>query len=494
MFQTDVLSSIPTTLAGTTQGFSLILPELIIASWILISIFADLFLHGKPTKFADSWRYFITQIGLVLALALSVQRLSQGMSGFVSFQLLQVNIGSNTSNTLLLALAVILLVLNQVHQKRMSLEETIGFLAILLGSILTTSSSHFLTVFLSLELISIGTYILVGMRKDATGARAALPYVLFGLGTSAILLYGISLIYGISGDMYLFSANLSRGLSTSDPLLAYTAIGLVAAGILFKMAWVPFHPWSPDVLESLPAAWMSWISVAPKIAVSILGIKLIHYIPLPLVTTISLLALATIVVGSLAAMGQKNSKRLLAYSSIAHGGFMAIVWLFPADQALKALLFYGFLYAISTFLVFFQVDEVTGEHRQMDDMKTWSGYAQQQPLRSATLLLGLIALIGLPPAGTFLAKVTYFSLLWEKYQDGQQTIVLVLLLSALIFTAISVYFYLRIPYFIYLKKSEIIPSSQGTKQSGKDWGYVVLAILLITALIRPNLIFELLKL
>ena len=239
---------------------------------------------------------------------------------------------------------------------------------------------------------------------------------------------------------------------------------------------------------------MSWISVAPKLAVSLLGIKLVHYVPISMVSTISLLAMATLLVGNLAAMSQKNSKRLIAYSSIAHGGFMAMVWLFPADQALKALLFYGFLYGLSTYLVFYQVDEVTGDSIQSDDMLAWTGYAQRQPLRSATLVVGLIALIGLPPAGTFLAKVTYFSQLWEKYQSGQQTSVLALLLVAVIVTLISVYYYLRIPYFIYLKKSENADGLLADKFSGKDWGYLLLAILAIGALITPNLFFELLNL
>lgn len=493
MFSTEFLSSIASKMTGTTQGFSLVLPELVVASCLVISILADLFLHGKLAKVANSWRYFIAQLGLFLALGLSFQRMSQGLVGLVSFQLFQVNIGSNTINTLIIALGVLLLGLNQLHRKDFSLEENIGFSSVLLGSLLTSMSSHFLSLFLSLELISMGTYILVGMRKDSTGARAALPYVLFGLGTSAILLYGISLIYGLSGTMYLFSADLSRGLSTADPIFAYTAMGLLAVGILFKMAWVPFHPWSPDVLESLPASWMSWISVAPKLAVSILGVKLIHYIPLSMDSTISFLAIATLLVGNLAAMGQKNSKRLLAYSSIAHGGFMAMVWLFPADQALKALLFYGFLYGISTFLVFYQVDDVVGESIQSDDMGAWSGYSQRQPLRSVTLLVGLIAMIGLPPAGTFLAKVTYFSQLWEKYQNGLQPSVLALLIVSILVTLVSVVYYLRIPYHIYLKKRDDGNELHEAKFSARDCGYVLLAILLIGALIRPNLFFELLK-
>lgn len=114
-------------------------------------------------------------------------------------------------------------------------------------------------------------------------------------------------------------------------------------------------------------------------------------------------------------------------------------------------------------------------------------------MRAATLFVGLIALIGLPPAGTFLAKVSYFTQLWEKYQNGQQGIVLVLLIIALILTAVSVFYYLRIPYNIYLKKGASELGLPKTKLSGSDWGYVLMAILLIGSLINPNLFFELLK-
>ncbi len=139
------------------------------------------------------------------------------------------------------------------------------------------------------------------------------------------------------------------------------------------------------------------------------------------------------------------------------------------------------------------MDEVTGDSIRSDDMNTWAGYAQRNPLRAATLLVGLIAMIGLPPAGTFLAKVTYFSQLWEKYQSGQQTSVLALLLIAILMTAISVFYYVRIPYHIYIKKRENEEELPVGKFSRVDWSYVLLAVLLIGALIHPNLFFDLLK-
>jgi len=200
--------------------------------------------------------------------------------------------------------------------------------------------------------MSLGTYLLVGLRKDREGIRAALPYILFGMGTSAMLLYGLSIIYGLTGSMMILDPAFSRGLATADTYLAGTALALVGAGILFKMSWVPFHPWSPDVLESLQAGWMSWLSTAPKIAVAWLGIRWVHFIPVSMDAIIAILAILTLLVGNLGALNQNNAKRLVSYSSIAHGGFLALAWLMPAEQGVDNLLFYSLVYSLSTLLVF----------------------------------------------------------------------------------------------------------------------------------------------
>jgi NADH-quinone oxidoreductase subunit N len=265
------------------------------------------------------------------------------------------------------------------------------------------------------------------------------------------------------------------------------ALGLLGAGILFKMAWAPLHPWSPDVLESLPAGWMSWISTAPKIAAAWLGIRLMHIIPTEMVHVIAILAILTLLVGHLGALGQKNTKRLLAYSSIAHGGFMAMAWLFPAEEATKALVFYGLTYGLSTMLVFYLAEEGEGAY-QADDLNRWDGYASRQPGKAGLLLLGFVALIGLPPAGTFLAKITYFSLLWQSFQTHNSLAIMTLLAVAIFCTAISIYYYLKIPFRMYLKKAEVSEGEAVEKGMG-FWIFIWLAVGIILCLLAPNLLF-----
>ncbi|MHA8101529.1 NADH-quinone oxidoreductase subunit N [Aquirufa nivalisilvae] len=493
MFSPEILQSLPQKLDGISQGLSLMIPELLLCIWILVGIFAELFLYGRSTKFSTSWRYFITQIGLLLAFVLAIQRMTTSMTGFASFSLFWINSGSNSINALLLFLAIVLILVNQAQQKSFQFEEKMGFLSILGGALLVSISSHWLSIFLSIEWMSLGTYLLVGIRKDAEGSRAILPYVLFGLASTALLLYGISFVYGITGTMHITNPAFSRGLSTADPYLVGLALTLIASSLLFKLAWAPFHPWSPDVIESLPASWMTWISTAPKIAVTFLGIRLLHFIPISLEVPIAFLAILTLLVGNLGALGQRNSKRLLAYSGIAHGGFMAMAWLFPSQQATEVLLFYSLIYGLSSLLVFYLIDEAPSGPYKSQDLGNWSGLAKSRPLASLFLLIGMVALAGLPPAGSFIAKVTYFSFLWEKYQNSSQILTLVLLVTAILTTALGIFYYLKIPYQIYFKKNTQEEGVVIWNENGNMWVYAVLVVFILGSFLAPTAIWDFLK-
>jgi NADH-quinone oxidoreductase subunit N len=254
------------------------------------------------------------------------------------------------------------------------------------------------------------------------------------------------------------------------------------------MSWAPLHPWSPDVLETLSAPWMAWISIAPKIAVTWLGIRMIHFIPTDMSMYIATLAILTLLIGNLGAIRQTNTKRLLAYSSIAHGGFMAMVWLSPAKEATEALLFYGLTYGLSTILVFFLAEnQAENDMDYVNHLDGWKGLSKSQPIKSLLLFVGFIALIGLPPAGTFLAKITYFSLLWESIQAHSNIATIALLGVAIFATALSVFYYLKIPFYIYFKKSDL---NQEIIIEKNMWVFGLIAVGIILCLMAPNLIFN----
>ncbi len=469
-----------------TTGIHLIIPELIIAGTILFSLLIELFLHGKTDKFSTSWRYFTIQIPLLLALSLSFQRSELALTGALASGLFEVNLGSNAVNTLLITIGFLLILMNQIHRKSFTFEELIGFLSILLGALFATISTSALGLFLSIEFMSMGTYVLVSLRKEA--ARASLPYVLFGLGSSALFIYGISLLYGLTGTLDLSGVDFSRGISVADPYLRGFALGLFAVGLLFKMSWAPFHPWNPDVMENLPASWMTWISTAPKLAIAFVGIRIIPSLPVSYANELAVLAILTLLVGNLGALGQNKTKRLLAYSSIAHGGFLAMAWFFQPIQALDAILFYGFLYSVASLLVFYLIDD-----SESSEISAFAGLGATKSLPSFFLLSGLIALVGLPPAGTFIAKLTYFSLLWSNYEINPAIGILVLLLVAIFTTAISLVYYLKIPFQLYFKKSTD-KSSLWSEMSGLQmYSYGFLTAILLLSILFPAVLTNLWK-
>lgn len=480
------LTQLAEKIQSITTGLHLAIPELIVAGTILFSLLIELFLHTKTEKFSTSWRYFTCQIPLLLALSLSFQRTELGITGSFASGLFEANLGSDAINTLILGIGFLLILMNQIHKKSLTFEELTGFLSILLGALLSSMSSNALSLFLSIEFMSMGTYVLVSLRKESS--RASLPYVLFGLGSSALFIYGISLLYGLTGTLDFTSVDFSRGISVADPYLRGFALGLFAVGLLFKMSWAPFHPWNPDVMEKLPAAWMNWISTAPKLAIAFVGVRLLPSLPVSFANELAALAILTLLVGNLGAMGQNKTKRLLAYSSIAHGGFLAMAWFFQPVQALDAILFYGFLYSIASLLVFYLIDEVAAE-----DVSDFAGLGNSKPMPAFFLLTGLIALVGLPPAGTFIAKVTYFSLLWSNYEVTTSIGLLVLLVVALLVTAISLFYYLKIPFQLYFKKPAKKTTLWMDLTSIEIYSYGFLTLILIASILFPAVFTNLWK-
>lgn len=480
------LTQLAEKIQSITTGLHLAIPELIVAGTILFSLLIELLLHTKTEKFSTSWRYFSCQIPLLLALSLSFQRTELGLTGSFASGLFEANLGSDAINTLILGIGFLLILMNQIHKKSLTFEELTGFLSILLGALLSSMSSNALSLFLSIEFMSMGTYVLVSLRKESS--RASLPYVLFGLGSSALFIYGISLLYGLTGTLDFTSVDFSRGISVADPYLRGFALGLFAVGLLFKMSWAPFHPWNPDVMEKLPAAWMTWISTAPKLAITFVGVRLLPSLPVSFANELAVLAILTLLIGNLGALGQNKTKRLLAYSSIAHGGFLGMAWFFQPVQALDAILFYGFLYSIASLLVFYLIDEVAAE-----DVSDFAGLGNSKPFPAFFLLTGLIALVGLPPAGTFIAKVTYFSLLWSNYEVTTSIGLLVLLVVALLVTAISLFYYLKIPFQLYFKKPAKKTTLWMDLTSIEIYSYGFLTLILIASILFPAVFTNLWK-
>lgn len=331
------------------------------------------------------------------------------------------------------------------------------FLAAVLGMFLLISAANLLMLYLSIEMISLASYLMVNYSAyQNKQAEAGMKYVLFGAVASAIMLYGISLIYGFTGSIDLYGTTLANGFTHIGTSGTALAIILLMAGIGFKLSFVPFHFWTPDAYQEAPTSVTSFISTAPKIAV----FGLLFCIS-PLLQGLSgnlffqiilVIASASMIVGNTIAIFQENPKRMMAYSAIGHTGFMLMLFVLPQHQILTALSFYLLIYVlmnIGSFLAIHQLESQFGSV-QISDYK---GLGRQAPIISVSLVIFMVALTGLPPTVGFIAKFLIFSSLIQAATTSLWTSIL--LIVAALTTVISLFYYLKIPLNLFLRKSEI---------------------------------------
>src|SRR6201996_2098809 len=281
------------------------------------------------------------------------------------------------------------------------------------GMMFMTCSVELLMVFIGLEISSISTYIMAGFRKgQATASESSLKYFLLGSFATAFFLSGIALCFGATGSTSI--AAIHNGIATTTtPHLAILAVAMVLIGLGFKVSLAPFHVWTPDVYQGAPAPVVGMMSTAPKAAAFAVLLRFLfngmpalrpHWIVL-----IELLAVASMCIGNLGALLQRDVKRLLAYSSIAHAGYLLVAFSSTRENAISAALFYTAAYAamnVGAFLVLTAVSGYDEESRTLDD---YTGLALRRPVLAALLAFFLISLIGIPFTGGFFGKFYSFT-------------------------------------------------------------------------------------
>jgi len=314
-----------------------------------------------------------------------------------------------------------------------------------MGMMFMAGAVDLVTLYIGLETMAIATYVLVGfLRGNQRSNEASMKYFLLGAFSSGILLYGMSLLYGIAGSTRFddIAAALDRRLleNPTDPISLMAMITL-SAGIFFKIAAVPFHQWPPDAYEGAPTSITAYMSVAVKAASFAMMVRvfMIAIYPLrpqwvPILVAVSIL---TMTVGNIAAITQSNVKRLLAYSSISHAGYILIGLIAGNDTGLTAVGLYLLIYTFTNIgtwavIVALRRKDVIGEH--IDDM---AGLYHKHPTAAVLMLIFLLSLAGIPPTAGFIGKYYLFA---AAIETGHNTLAVVAVLNA----AISIYFYLRI--------------------------------------------------
>lgn len=349
-------------------------------------------------------------------------------------------------------------------------------IAAVAGMNLLTMSTHLLSIYLSLELISISSYLLVALSPYKKAAEGGIKYLLFGTAASAVMLYGISLIYGLTGTMDITNAAMTDGLANNPDLVVTVTIVLTLAGLLFKLSLVPFHVWTPDVYEAAPTPLVSFLSVAPKAAVVLVLMRLAGILPAPYFPVLGGIALISMTMGNVAALWQTNARRLLAYSSIAQAGYLLVGIAAYSRFGFEAAVFYTTAYLVINLAAFFLVDLL--QPRSETALADYQGLGKQHVWISGILTVVMIALAGLPPTGGFTSKFLVFSALWESYHQQEIPWMLWLLIGGILNAAISLGYYLRLPYLLFFKNTNTgsITANNGT--SGKlIAGFLLIALL-----------------
>jgi NADH-quinone oxidoreductase subunit N len=443
-------------------------PELILSLGVLAILAADL-LVGKPNRNRSAGIAMATIVGTLIATLATMDGVSRGLFGgliardpFTDF--FKILFSATTAFVGISALRARDAIEYRPgeHQDKESGEFYALVLTTTIGMMLMAAATDLLMAFLSLELVSILSYILSGFkRRDRKSSEASLKYVIYGGVASGVMLYGMSLLYGLAGSTNLTVIRNAVG-SSSATLTLIAAVVLCLAGFGYKVASVPFHMWCPDVYEGAPTPVTAFLAVGPKAAGFALLIRFfggaipaeIHtemfgHSPWPLV--LALIAAATMTLGNLAAITQTNLKRLLAYSSIAHAGYLMLGLCAGNSDGQKAILLYLVTYLfmnLGAFLVIMALSDAGIGEEILD----YRGIGQRAKFPAAVMAICLFSLTGLPPFAGFFGKFYLFAALLTKGGQGQSLNV-ALALIGILNSAVSLYYYARILKAMYFEKA-----------------------------------------
>jgi NADH-quinone oxidoreductase subunit N len=314
------------------------------------------------------------------------------------------------------------------------------------------ASMDLMMIFLGLEVSSISTYVLAGFKRhEVQSNEASLKYFLLGSFATAFFLYGIAFVYGLTGTTNLLALSERLARPSQWPLLAHVALILMFVGLAFKVSTVPFQIWTPDVYQGAPAPVTAFLSVGPKAAAFavLLRIFLGGMASAGNLTfwVIWLSAILTMSLGNLAALAQSNAKRMLAYSSIAHAGYVLVGIAAGGPEGTSAVLFYLLAYALMNVGAFVMIAHLAGTGERSTNIEDYTGLAFQRPGIAACLSVFLLALAGFPTTAGFLGKFYLFRAAVHSHLIG-------LTIIALLNSVVSVYYYLHLVVAMYMRQGK----------------------------------------
>ncbi|MDQ3346052.1 MAG: NADH-quinone oxidoreductase subunit N, partial [Chloroflexota bacterium] len=444
-----------------------LLPELILVALVLTIITVDLFL-SRPNKWLLTP---LTVAGLILAGAACVVVWDINETVYAGFYVVDDLSVFFKAATILIGIITVLFAPAYLVVRRIPLGEFHMILVTaLLGMFVLASSSDMITLFLGLELMTMPSYLLAGLHKtDRYSNEGGLKYFLLGSFASAIVLFGISWLYGITGTTNIAEIAVALEGQMSGALLVAMAFLLV--GGTFKIAAVPFHYWTPDAYQGAPTPITGFLSVGPKLGAFALLIRVFAEALAPLradwLGIFLILTVLTMTIGNVVALVQVNVKRMLAYSSIAHTGYImaglaAYATASDADaaaQGIESVLFYVLGYAVMNIAAFAVVAMLQRDTSRFGGLNSFSGLAARSPGRAAAMGILMLSLTGIPPTVGFFAKLY---VLLAAVEGGLAWLAVILVLNA----ALAAFYYLRVIVYMYMRDPEPDPAPIDTSPFG----------------------------
>ena len=429
-----------------------ILPEIVLAIFGMMVMVLDPLMDERRSQKT------LGTVGLVGSLAALAATLVQSQyPGLGFWNMVRVDSFSVFFHFLIAAVTAVVILTSYEYMEVQRIRAAEYYALVLFGALgmsLMSSAVELVLIFIALEISSISTYILAGFRRRAAiSSESSVKYFLLGSFATAFFLYGVALMFGATGSTSI--TVIGDALRSEHiPVLAYIGVAFMFVGLGFKVAAAPFHVWTPDVYEGAPSPVVGFMSTAPKAAVFAVLLRIMFEADAPgRLGLIWVVAALSMTLGNIGALVQDNVKRLLAYSSIAHAGYLLVAFAALPNNGIPAAMFYTASYAAMNVGAFAVISHIGGEGERYVTLEDYEGMGRRSPLLAAVLTIFLLSLIGIPITGGFFAKFYVFSAALQANLVG-------LVIIGVLNSAVASYYYLRLIVVMYMREArEEVPVS-----------------------------------
>ncbi|MEY4872007.1 MAG: hypothetical protein RLZZ563_1337 [Pseudomonadota bacterium] len=460
----------------TPQDFSTVLPEVVLAIYAMAALMFGVYTTKDKAAPLISW----ATAGLFLAMALWIGLGGEGERTAFGGMFVDDAFARFAKVTILISAAAVL-IMSQDYMIRRDLlrfEYPILLTLSIVGMMMMVSAGDLMSLYLGLELQSLALYVIAAIRRDSVkSTEAGLKYFVLGALSSGILLYGASLTYGFAGTTQF--AGILSTLEHGAPLGLLFGLVFMLAGLAFKISAAPFHMWTPDVYEGSPTPVTAFFATAPKVAAMALMARLVHDafggVPKDWTQVLAAFAVISMFLGAVAAIGQRDIKRLMAYSSIAHMGYALVGLASGTAEGVQAMLVYMAIYVTMNVGTFAFILSMEKDGRPVTSIDSLNSFAKKEPLKALAMLVLMFSLAGVPPMVGFFGK---FYVLKAAVDADMAW----LALAGAVASVIGAYYYLRIVFFMYFGKES---DGMESRMAPAQWAMLVaVAVIMVVGIVN----------